>query len=255
MTRRLLPVLLTGCGRLAFEGTPAGDAGETAFDAPSSDGSPDAAGPCLSGNRVCDGFEGPAFAPLWSLQGNVTLDGTVAHRGTQSVRFRAAATVPTVDNYARLTETTTLPLGDPVLFVRAWVRLGAIPLNNMGLIAGVQMIGGGNEVAVFVLPDALGVYTQFVEQTRHNNTIPPTNTWFCIVWQVARATTSNGALYLSGDQPPAQIVNVQTDGVPALRVLDLGIQLAGSTNTVPQAAFDVWMDDLIVSPTQVSCAD
>ena len=70
-----------------------------------------------------------------------------------------------------------------------------------------------------------------------------------------RAAGSTGSVHLSGDQPPAQLQNVPTDGVPAIGRLAFGIQLAGSTNAVPQAAFDVWIDDVIASPTSVTCAD
>jgi hypothetical protein len=203
---------------------------------------------------VCDGFETPALPPTWSQLGSVALDGTIAHRGAQSVRLHADAVAAGADRYVLITETASLAAADPTLYVRAWARLGMLPANNMGLIAAEQGGSGSEEVAVFVVPQ-LGVYSQFSNRSQHNNTPPPTNTWFCVIWRLDRSTTTTGALSIDGDQPPAQLTGVITDGAPALRDLSFGIQLSGSTNTLPQPAFDVWIDDVIVSPTSVTCAD
>lgn len=251
-------VLLGGCGRLAFDGVVPGDA--PGGDGPGGDAPGDVTdGPpsfvCLPSYRLCDGFETQGFQTFWTVLGNVTVDNTIAHRGTQSVKFHAPATIPALDTFVQLSETTSLPFADPTLYVRAWVRLGVVPVNNMGLISTQQSGSTPQEVAMFVLPDSLGVYSQFVDSSRHNNTVPPTNTWFCAIWRIVRATNGTGALYLTGDQPPAQLTAVTTDGTPPLRELAVGIQLSGSTNTFPQAAFDVWVDDLIVSPNPVTCAD
>src|SRR5204863_9708181 len=117
-----------------------------------------------------------------------------------------------------------LTLPDPILYARAWVRLGTLPLNNMGIMSASQITASPQEVALFVLPDSLGVFSQFDNVSQHNNTLPPTNTWFCVIWKVVRDAGNSGALVLGGDQPPASLSNVPTVGTPERRALPFGVR-------------------------------
>ena len=87
----ILGMYLAGCGRLSFDSARSVDAGD-AGDVPLGDvlvggDSPDAAPACRPGYRLCDGFEGPGFAPLWTVDPGVTIDTTVARaRGMRGAR-------------------------------------------------------------------------------------------------------------------------------------------------------------------------
>jgi hypothetical protein len=264
MVRGVLVLLLalSACGRFGFGASTDGGVGDGSFDVSGdvpADVATDAAidgqaAACLPAYRVCDGFEANTFAG-WQVMGNVTRDLTVAHRGNASAHFHTTATAVGMDNYVDLSNSTTLAFGDPTLYVRAWIRSTSYPLNNMGMIAADQAGTSAKEVAVFFLPNALGVFSQFDNGSRNNLTQPPLNTWFCVIWQLTRAATATGTLAITGDQPPAMLTGHITDGSPPISELSMGIHFAGSSVSVAQPAMDIWIDDVIASPTPVSCAD
>jgi hypothetical protein len=237
-------VALAGCGRIGFSTTTDGAADDVGGDA--------AAG-CLASYRLCDGFEGATFDPVWSSIGSVSIDTTVAHRGASSAHFHTDAIAVGDDGYAEIWQTRTLPLGDPTFYVRAWFRLGALPLNNMEMIAATQTVPLPDEVGLFVVPE-LAVYSQFSNTSTNTATRPPIGTWICALWTVTRATTPTGRISLAGDLSTT-LSNVITDATTPLREMDLGIGFSGSTVIVAQPPMDVWIDDLIVAASPVSCAD
>jgi hypothetical protein len=248
------------CGRIGFTPTDTlvgpGDApGDTLGD-----GGPDAvmdgAPACLASYELCDGFEGMGFAAVWTVGNNVTLDTTVAHRGTSSVHFHSPALPINTDGYYMLRQYSTLPLGDPTTYVRAWVRLGSMPLNNMGLLVVEQNGSPDNGDDLTVRPTDLAVYSQFANLSRGNATTPPLNTWFCVLWTVTRATTATGSVVLGGDPPGKALPSVQTDDATSpLAIMDFGIGFSGTVVNTPQPALDVWMDDVIVSGAPLACSD
>ena len=46
-----------------------------------------------------------------------------------------------------------------------------------------------------------------------------------------------------------------TDGTPPLHDMDFGIGFAGTNVNGAQPAIDVWIDDVIVNNTPITCAD
>jgi hypothetical protein len=226
-------------------------------------GSGDAAGDgadggvtCLASYELCDGFESGSFAAVWTPGPNVTLDNTVAHRGTTSVHVHSPAIGIGVDGYFQLQQTATLALGDPTIYVRAWVRLGSMPLNNMGFIAVEQMGTPDNEDSLTVRPTDLAVYSQFSQQSNGNHVAPPLNTWFCVLWTVTRSTGTTGSIMLAGDPPGVPLNSVQTDDASSpIKIMDFGIAFSGSVVTTAQPALDLWVDDVIVNGSAVTCAD
>jgi hypothetical protein len=248
----LLVLALSACGRFGFDATRDGGVIDTVADAPADADLDAQPGACKPSYRVCDGFEANTFAG-WTVLGSVTRDLAVAHRGNASAHFHTSATAIGMDNYVDLSNTTTLAANDPTLYVRAWIRTAALPVNNMGLISADQPGTSAREVAVFFLPGALGVYSQFDNMSRNNLTPPPLGTWFCVIWQVTRSTSA-GTLAITGDQPAVSLT-AMTDGSPPLSELSLGIHFAGSSVTVAQPAMDIWIDDVIASPSPVTCAD
>jgi hypothetical protein len=223
----------------------------------SSDGDGAAGGStCPPIYELCDGFEAGSFAAVWAPGPNVTLDSTIAHRGTTSVHVHSPAIGIGVDGYFELRQTATLALGDPIIYVRAWVRLGSMPLNNMGLLAVEQMGTPDNEDALTLRPNDLAVYSQFSNVSMGNNTMPPLNTWFCVLWTVTRSTGTTGSIVLGGDPPAIPLPSVQTDDATSpIAIMDFGVAFSGSVVKVAQPALDLWVDDVIVNGSPLTCAD
>jgi hypothetical protein len=244
--------VLSACGRIDFAAragldasTPGGDSG-------------DAAPACAPAWELCDGFEGGAIDPMWRVGAGVTLDTSVAHRGSNSVHMRSAALGAGAMGYYTIDEQRTLPLADPTFYVRAWVRLGTRPAvpNAMELIAAQQTGGAAFGDFVFVQSASMTTYSQFNGQETATVTMPPTGTWFCLVWKVTRTTTTGGRLDLSSDAlDTIALTNAPTDGTPPIDDLAFGIGFATANVIQAQPVVDVWFDDLIVDASPLTCAD
>ncbi len=154
-------------------------------------------------------------------------------------------------------QTKTLALADPTFYVRAWVRLGALPAgtNHMELITAAQTGGTIYGDSLFVEPTGLSIYTQFSNSSYGETTAPPLATWFCALLTVQRATTNTGSITLGGDPAPIQLTSVTTDGNPPISLMTFGIGFAGTNVSTAQPVMDVWLDDVIVTNTPVTCAD
>ncbi len=255
-------VPLAACGRLGFgshtggaDAPPASDArADGPRDAPS-----DAAPACLASYRVCDGFEGASFdSSTWTFDTGVTVDTTVAHRGASSAHMHSTALAVNTGGYFNLLETKSLAFGDPVLYVRAWVRMSALPAGSNGqeMIVAEQTGGTIYGDYLFVKNSHLTVYTQFSGQATSETTAPPLGAWQCVLWTLTRSTTTSGAIALAGDPSPISITGVTTDGAnPPVTRMAYGVGFSSTNVTTAQPSLDVWFDDLIVSPTPVTCAD
>jgi len=247
----LAAVLLTGCGRLSFDAR--GDGSVNGDDDGPRDSVADAK---VCTQLLCDAFEAPALAPIWTpfmaANATVMLDPTMAHGGASSLHFHLPATASNVGSRALINQASTLP--SPI-YVRAFVRLTAVAaLNNRIELMLVAENTTNQENAVMLMNNGLAVYNQWTDGTINNAALPPTNTWLCLTWHVARATTATGSLTLAGDVPPAGLSNVPTDG-PALEVMGFGLVLYGQNQPSAQSALDLWLDDLIVDDAPVTCSD
>jgi len=244
--------VVAACGHVDFDGIRMLGDGAGSGDGSASDGSQD----CSALYELCDGFEGTSFAAVWMVTSNVTIDTTVAHRGASSMHAQTPIVPIGTNSYRQLRQTTTLALDDPTFYVRAWVRISAMPVVNMSFIAVEQSGGPDNEDAFVLRPTDLAIYSQFANNSNGNGTRPPLDTWFCVLWTVHRDTGNAGSIMLGGDEPPAPpLNNLQTDAASPIAIMDFGIAFAGSVVTQQQPAMDVWVDDVIVSSFAVTCAD
>lgn len=250
--RRVALVALTACGRLGFDTV--GDAARSdALDAPG-DGAP----ACLASYELCDGFEGPDFGLQWTVDTGVTIDTTIAHRGAASAHMQLGPLAVNTGGYANVLETATLALGDTTFYVRAYVRLAALPAGNNGmeLLVAAQTVGMIYGDYLFVKNGHFDIYTQFSGNSTSETTSPQLDTWTCVLWSVTRATTTTGSITLGGDPAPLAITSAQTDATtPPITRMSFGIGFASTNVTTAQPQLDVWIDDLIVTNTPVTCAD
>lgn len=243
----LAAVLLTGCGRLGFDAGTLGDGSLGASDA------------TVCTQQLCDDFEAAALAPVWNIattgSGNVMLDTTVAHTGSSSVHFQIPALAAGVGSRAEIREAQTLALGSTTFYVRAFVRFSDLPAGTNRIeIMRASETQTAREDAVFLMPASLALYNQWIDGTRYNNSLPPANTWLCLLWRVTRATTATGSMDLGGDVATASYANIQTEG-PTLDVMLFGLSLYGGNQADPQPALDIWLDDLLVDDAPLTCSD
>jgi hypothetical protein len=252
-------VLVSACGRFGFDSHSAsGDAGDArAGDAPHTDvpadvGDPDA--PACP-YELCDNFEADNFSAVWTPRPGASVDFGTAHGGAHSAHFQLGALTAGQMSYVQIGQSSTLPLGDTTFYVRAWVRMGSLPAagNGMELITAEQT-GGANEDAVFVHTTTLDLYEQWTDGGQATLAPAPTNTWFCVLWTVTRDTGANGSQALGGDVGPITLTNVPTDGTPAIDRMGFGIGFASPNVSNPQPAMEMWIDDIIISSTPVTCA-
>ena len=90
-----------------------------------------------------------------------------------------------------------------MFYLRAFIRLGALPVDNLALIEAQQSTGATNGDGVFVTSTGLTLFSQFSEKSRDANFVPTVDAWTCVVWNVVRATDSSGSLTLAGDATDA----------------------------------------------------
>jgi hypothetical protein len=258
---------LAGCGRYAFDRTPdaraAAGSDATPIDAADATMMPDAfdeAAAC-AGFALCDSFEASVLASVWTPDGTLSLDTTHAHRGAQSVHAHVPALGTGVAGFSQLDETQTLSgLNVPSTFyVRAWFFLSALPAGNnrMEAISIVSATPSTIGDYTFIHASDTVIYTQADAQNALAGVPPPTNTWFCVVFRVTRGPASDGTLALTSDVIPSlTLPGVITDSnATPIENIGLGIGFAGTNVFDPQPALDLWLDDVIVDPQPLTCAD
>ena len=255
-----LLVALAGCGRFGFGDTSSMDAAPD--DDAMRDGSPsdatdgDVAPACKPAFDLCDGFEAAAIdTATWMPEASITLDSTRAHRGDQSLHVHTPAFGANTSSYITLGETKTLA-GSSTFWVRGWFWLSALPAagNGMELIAASSAGTGGN--FVFVFSDSTHLYTQYGNASWTDPSTVPVGSWFCVVFEIVRATTATGRLEMSGDVTMVDLPNVVTDSASnPMSTVEFGMGFANDNTPSAQPALDLWIDDVIVDGAPLTCAD
>jgi len=210
-----------------------------------------------AGFDLCDGFEAASFAPVWMTSASITLDTTHAHRGAQAVHVHRDALAMGQGGYSQLGEAQSLATTQHV-WVRAWFYLSALPasMNHFELVSIEQPTGSNLGDYLFVAPADTQIYSEFSDAVNGTNVAVPTNTWFCAVLELQRATGATGVLALTSDVLPSTTISAtQTDGSPPIGDLWLGIGFATPAVKAAQPALDLWIDDVIVHHAAVTCAD
>jgi hypothetical protein len=246
-------VLAAGCGRFGFSEREATDAA-TARD----DGLVDTTQTSVCETAaLCDGFEGSDVDAAWSKLGAVSVDNTVAHRGSQSVHMHIDPVAAGGQGEARITNSTLLAATPGPLWIRAWVKLGSLPAfdNHMELICTEQSSSPFFGNCVFVYSDATAIYTQFSNAAMQGDP-PPVLPWFCYVWQIEHSTTSADMHLTSDVIPNIDLLGQPTNSVAnPVDTIAIGAAFYSGNTPTPQPALDVWFDDVIVSTSPVTCSD
>jgi hypothetical protein len=213
---------------------------------------------CTATFDLCDGFEAPEIdTSLWSPSPGATRDTTRAHRGAASLHVSVPDLTTGRGGGATVAETRTFATATSTLWVRAWFWLSSLPADTNALeLASVEQTMGGVGDYLFARSNTTQVYSDFDFQISGTGVAAPTDGWFCVVWTITRSTTKTGELDLSSDVlPMIALHNTVTDAQPSIGRLRLGLNFASTNVKVDQPAIEAWVDDVIVDPHPVTCAD
>jgi hypothetical protein len=225
--------------------SPGSTAPDTGTADPAEAGS--SAGCANAAYKLCDDFEGVAPGAAgspWTVikKGTYTLelDTTQAHSGTHSVH--ATATAPA--GYAFIQETKTFPATD--FWVRAYLRLEA-PAGKHEVYVGADTNideGMGDQVRFLNKfgTDAIATNRRAGDRTVRSATLIPTGSWDCYEWH---ETPDGVHVYFKGQAlPDADWIGAQ----PVFVALVFGIERFD-----PGTPGEIWIDDVVVSSTQIGC--
>lgn len=251
---------LAACGRFGFSGHDGMATDGALTDGVLGDGIADGTGDaasaaCPMGLDLCDGFETGIDTTTWTLDTNVTRDTTFAHRGSASIHVHMPAFGANTGSYQTMSETKTISAGATTFWIRGWFWLSALPAtgNGMELITAERPSSAGDYV--FVFSDSTHVYSQFGGTSQIAMTTVPVGSWFCAIFKVVRSTSTTGSLELSGDAPSLLLSNTKTDAAQAMTTINIGIGISSTNNPLAQPAFDLWIDDVIVHTSAVTCTE
>jgi hypothetical protein len=257
-------VVLCGCGRFGFgsgtgsgsdDAAPPGDITRPmdAIDAPAD--VPDA--PSLlscTGTFVCDGFDSGTLSTVWMLDtqgGTVTFDTTQSHRGGSSLLMHLdQVTSSTTNPRALIVTYQGLPITGTI-YTRAWFRFSSpMPTSpfaqiiNYANTAGMGLSVGEASGKVTNNEYTTGGYMQ-------SATPLPLNTWTCLQFEAPSGISSTVRVRVDGTEL-TDIALPSASPQPAPNHLYIGLEWVGTLTSQP--AFDVWMDDVIMSTSPTTCA-
>ena len=217
---------------------------------------------------TCDGFEsqtGTAPAGDWSVTypscsgtGTATVDSTVAHSGTRSIRIDGGAGYC---NHVFLTRTAGIPTGP--LFARFYVRHStALPTDHVTFAAmhdtttGKDLRMGGQNQALQWNRESDDATLPAQSPVGGALSVPlPVDTWSCVEFRVDGAagemqTWLNGTEVagLHADTTPTADVDAQWGTYhPSLTDFRLGWESYGN------GADTLWFDDVALSSSRIGC--
>lgn len=230
---------------------------------------------CPGATVFCDSFEdqaGTVPSGRWSLAapdcsgtGTVSIDSTVAHTGSKSVRVNGGGGYC---NHAFIADTADLPAAGPDVFVRFWVRHGTpLATGHVTFLAMNDSANGNTSLRLGGQDGALMWNRQSDDATLPDQSPAgvaqsvalPVNTWECVELEI-NSTSGHISTWVNGTSVPG----LTEDGVPTpdiddqwlanpnwrphLTNLRLGWEsYASETDTL-------WFDDVALSSARIGCA-
>jgi hypothetical protein len=237
------------------------DAGDPLCNSDAGIGGPSHCG--CPGFTFCEDFEAAALASTWSIdsnQGTAVLDTSKFARGAKSLHVNIKSGG---GNRALLTQTQSFPAANNSFFGRAFVfAKSPLPKVHTGIFSANGAITGGNAEVRFGL-DHEGVlqpnyWTNTGVEYGIFNSLPPTklptDVWACLEWEY-RGSANELHFFLNGaEMTEIQVLSTQMPSwkAPAFAAFQMGMILFQS-DTATASSFDVWFDEVGLSPTRIGC--
>jgi len=248
--------LVAACGRLGFDldvahgsdGAPPGDG------SPGGGDGPDAFVSTVCTGFICDDFEGATLDARWAIDtsaGSGELDTTHAHSGTQSVRLTTNAIASsTTDAYALLHTTMGLPYTGR-LYARVWEYIPSpMPTTPIDQIVDFSNFAGQGISAC--ARDGYYVDNDYTSTLYAESTTATVilDAWFCIQLEIPSGTSGATYISINGTQV-ADLTLTKPTVQPQPQQVFIGTEWPGTIASQP--AFDVWIDDVIISTSPTTC--
>lgn len=140
-----------------------------------------------------DGFESGDFSAWTSTTGSPAVVSTQKHHGTYSAEFDASN--------ERANKTFA---GQTTVFVRTYLRLGAVPPSGQ-LIRFLNLFGGASEIARLIIIESTGLRLRLTRYYPTTTTFNyaysfQANTWYCIELKFAKSVSGEYRVYLNGSE-------------------------------------------------------
>ncbi|HEX6523371.1 MAG TPA: cellulose-binding domain-containing protein [Streptosporangiaceae bacterium] len=231
-------------------------------------------GPC-SATVFCDSFENQAgtvpsgrwsvLTPDCSGTGTASVDSTVAHTGSKSVRVAGGASYC---NHVFIADSADMPTAGPDLFVRFWVmHTTPLPTGHVTFLAMNDSANGNTSLRLGGQNGALMWNRQSDDATLPDQSpagvaqsaLLPVNTWACIEFEV---NSANGFIntWVNGTNVPG----LTEDGVPTPDIDDQWLAKPGwrphltdlrlGWESYASETDTLWFDDVALSSARIGCA-
>src|SRR5262249_10175012 len=127
--------------------------------------------------------------------------------------------------------------------------------NHLEILSTEQTMTPSIGDYVFFTSIAVQLYSQFTNGIDSVQVAATTDTWLCLVWNVAPTASATATLDLTGDIAQPLHLDGATDGSPPIAKITLGLRFAPTNVTTAQPPLDLWIDDVIIDHAAVTCAE
>jgi hypothetical protein len=225
-----------------------------AFDLSSSDMS-HAVSLCPGTYKLCDGFEAATISSAnWNQDtngGTFTIDTGFAYRGNQSLHIHNNGSANAGANpFTNLTNFSAFPLSGTA-YARAFFYF---PPSYPGAFNQVlNFANGSGDGAAFATKNGHPVLNDYTAPTAYNEsaTTIPTGKWVCLSLSIAQGA-STGTAKLFVDDVEVADVTATGVGTPTMSHIYIGVDWVNNPASFP--ANDVWVDEVIINDSPVTCA-
>jgi hypothetical protein len=211
-------------------------------------------GPCptAASGELCEDFEDSVFDPaVWDVTDatRVMIDGTRAHSGRRSLHLELPALTGGVNEIAALQNRSVFATGlTGDVWIRAWTYLTTQPTQYTSILLLGRNTPTYEQNFIALKPTSIALTT--IDNGIETPATLPLGQWTCLVWQLDLSTAVGGATLSGSELPTIGPVAGKTQDDPPLEKLSLQAQV---TNAQPQEAFELWFDDVRVSPAPLDC--
>lgn len=209
---------------------------------------------CPGTYKICDGFEAATVDARWSKDtdnaGTFTIDNTRAFRGKQSLHIHDNGGGSGSSPFTNLVTHSQFPLSGTA-FVRAYFFFPPGYQSAFNQVLNFSDESGNG--ASFATKNGHPVLNDYSPPTAFNESATPlpTGEWVCLSMSMTQtAATGTVKLFLRD----AEVADVTATGVgtPSMSHIYIGLDWVNNTSAV--AASDVWVDEIIINDSPVTCA-
>jgi hypothetical protein len=207
---------------------------------------------------LCEGFDAPSLDPAWMTKDQGTgmgeLDSIHPTRGTGELHLRLGAPpTGTTGTLSSAAERIRSFSPATTLYVRVFAYLNS-PAADSDFTRIFDLTNTNAEDIYIATASGMLRSGAWSSLNMTSTQLVPTDRWTCLTWTIESDVAPNSSQHLVLNVDGTQVIDVTVPaaglGLPSLVQLDLiADQMPGEN------ARDLWLDDLVISSTPVSCAD